>query len=635
MRTLRFLVLVALAAFGLPLLFASPAAAATITVTTTVDGTPNGAGAPVSLREAISSAGNNAGPETIVLAAGATYELDSCGGGAEELDNIGGDLNYFAPDALTVQGNGATIVQGCPGERVMRLTTAGSALLKVQDVTLTSGESDQGGGLYLSGNGHLEGVDVTGNTGTGPGDEGEGVIQFGDTRSLDLIDVDISGNEGLGVRAYAVDMSIEGSRFEDNGFGAVQAGQYGLQMLVTDSVFARNNLDEGSVSGGITANEADLTIRGSTFVGNFGLNGGAIRHADGTTRVEDSTISGNTGTIGGGIYDGDFDAIPANNAIELEHVTIFGNTDAGGPNNIEADGTLTAFASVIGQAGAADSCDIVGATTSQGYNVDRGDSCGFGAGPGDGENVQLRLGGLTAGNDPLEQVRVPGFLSPAVDRIPIGSCTGSIIDQTSNLRLDDGDFDGVAECDSGAVEREPLAVFNDVPEGHTFFDEIGWMAWEEISTGFQPGPQYKPGANVTRQAMSAFLYRLAGEPAYSPGAPSFSDVPASSTFFTEIEWMNDAGITTGFPGGLFKPDAAVTRQSMSAFMHRMAGEPPGPFPDPGFTDVGPSNPFFLAISWMADAEVTTGFGDNTYRPGDDVTRQAMSAFMFRLAPLLP
>ena len=47
--------------------------------------------------------------------------------------------------------------------------------------------------------------------------------------------------------------------------------------------------------------------------------------------------------------------------------------------------------------------------------------------------------------------------------------------------------------------------------------------------------------------------------------------------------------------------------------------------------------FFREIEWMADVGVTTGYATvpKTYRPSADVTRQAMSAFMFRLAELLP
>jgi len=121
---------------------------------------------------------------------------------------------------------------------------------------------------------------------------------------------------------------------------------------------------------------------------------------------------------------------------------------------------------------------------------------------------------------------------------------------------------------------DALSTFLDVPPGHPFFDDIEWMAAEGISTGFL-GDLYKPADAVTRQAMSAFMYRLAGEPAFTPpGSPTFSDVPLGHPFFDEIEWMADEEITTGFSGGIYKPSEAVSRQAMSAFMRRL-DEGPG------------------------------------------------------------
>lgn len=49
----------------------------------------------------------------------------------------------------------------------------------------------------------------------------------------------------------------------------------------------------------------------------------------------------------------------------------------------------------------------------------------------------------------------------------------------------------------------------------------------------------------------------------------------------------------------------------------------------GFVDVSPSHPFSTEINAIADAGITTGFQDGTYRPGEPVTRQAMAAFMLR------
>jgi hypothetical protein len=49
----------------------------------------------------------------------------------------------------------------------------------------------------------------------------------------------------------------------------------------------------------------------------------------------------------------------------------------------------------------------------------------------------------------------------------------------------------------------------------------------------------------------------------------------------------------------------------------------------GFTDVPPSYPFADEIDAIAQAGITTGFNDGTYRPGDPVSRGAMAAFMGR------
>ena len=177
--------------------------------------------------------------------------------------------------------------------------------------------------------------------------------------------------------------------------------------------------------------------------------------------------------------------------------------------------------------------------------------------------------------------------------------------------------------------------FRDVSAGNPFNADITWMADQGISTGYSDGT-YRPVAIVTRQAMSAFMYRLAGEPPFAaPGTPSFTDVTAANAFYAEIEWMADRVISTGYDDGTYRPSAQVTRGAMSAFMYRLAGEPDFiPPANPSFTDVAPDFAFFAEIEWMDAEEITTGYADGTYRAGAGVSRQAMSAFMNRLAPLL-
>jgi len=48
-----------------------------------------------------------------------------------------------------------------------------------------------------------------------------------------------------------------------------------------------------------------------------------------------------------------------------------------------------------------------------------------------------------------------------------------------------------------------------------------------------------------------------------------------------------------------------------------------------FNDVPSGHPFHAPISAVADAGITTGFGDGGFHPSDPVTRQAMAAFLER------
>ncbi|BDZ60654.1 hypothetical protein Lsed01_02341 [Demequina sediminis] len=151
------------------------------------------------------------------------------------------------------------------------------------------------------------------------------------------------------------------------------------------------------------------------------------------------------------------------------------------------------------------------------------------------------------------------------------------------------------------------------------------------------GKNYKPLTSTTRDAMAAFLYRLEGEPPVdTAAAPEFTDT-ASSAFQTEIAWLATTGITTGWstPSGReFRPTAQVTRDAMAAFLYRYAGEPP--FTPPAtspFTDVATTSPFYKEITWLAETGITTGWsvsgGKKEFRPLNKITRDAMAAFLFR------
>ena len=118
------------------------------------------------------------------------------------------------------------------------------------------------------------------------------------------------------------------------------------------------------------------------------------------------------------------------------------------------------------------------------------------------------------------------------------------------------------------------------------------------------------------------------------------DVAPSDPFAMTIWRMYEAGVTTGFPDGTYRPLAPISREAMAAFLFRaqQRGGKVMPACDPTkprvFTDVTADHPFCGAIEWLAANGVSTGWADHTYRPSEPVSREAMAAFRYRFGFLM-
>ena len=182
-------------------------------------------------------------------------------------------------------------------------------------------------------------------------------------------------------------------------------------------------------------------------------------------------------------------------------------------------------------------------------------------------------------------------------------------------------------------------AFTDVGQGHPFYADIMWLSDRGISRGNADG-SFGSLDPISRQAMAAFLYRYAG----SPNGPNptcavapKTDVPVGAPFCGEIAWLVTQGITNGYPDGGFHPSAPITREAMSAFLYRFADNPNGANPTCSSApklDVQVGQAFCGEISWMIATGISTGYPDNTFRGSQPAQRQAMAAFMHRLDGVL-
>jgi uncharacterized protein YkwD len=188
-------------------------------------------------------------------------------------------------------------------------------------------------------------------------------------------------------------------------------------------------------------------------------------------------------------------------------------------------------------------------------------------------------------------------------------------------------------CTLVAVGTVPASAarFADVPDSHTFADEIAWLSQAGITGGYADGT-FQPSAPVLREQMAVFLWRAAGEPRVSnlPSTSPFRDVPTSHAFYEAIVWLSRSGISTGYADGSFQPSAPVLREQMAAFLHRFRALTATPgTTGPTFSDVPATHVFAGQIRWLAQSGISTGYSDGTFRPSAPVLREQMAAFLSR------
>ena len=139
-----------------------------------------------------------------------------------------------------------------------------------------------------------------------------------------------------------------------------------------------------------------------------------------------------------------------------------------------------------------------------------------------------------------------------------------------------------------------------------------------------PDGSFRPDLPVVRGQAAAYLARARD---LSPtGRSDFSDI-ATSTHREAVRAVADAGITRGYPDGTFRPGDVVTRGQMAAFLAR-ALELPVPAEGCDLDDLATST-HRDAVCAVVDAGIAAGYGDGTFGPGDPVTRAQLATFVAR------
>ena len=114
--------------------------------------------------------------------------------------------------------------------------------------------------------------------------------------------------------------------------------------------------------------------------------------------------------------------------------------------------------------------------------------------------------------------------------------------------------------------------------------------------------------------------------------PRSTDVPEDATHAAGIDWVMSTGVASGYPDGTFRPDLEVSRAQMATFLAAALDLPDG---EHDFVDVAAGTTHEAAIAAIATAGITSGYPDNTFRPGSPVFRDQMATFLATALDLDP
>lgn len=106
---------------------------------------------------------------------------------------------------------------------------------------------------------------------------------------------------------------------------------------------------------------------------------------------------------------------------------------------------------------------------------------------------------------------------------------------------------------------------------------------------------------------------------------------------SDQRWLEVYGVTAdeaatvaeGYPGGLFRPANPVTRGQFAKMVVAGFDLLPIYLPSPTFRDVPSTHFYFEWVEGAVQAEIVSGYGDGTFRPGQSIQRQEANTILGR------
>lgn len=194
---------------------------------------------------------------------------------------------------------------------------------------------------------------------------------------------------------------------------------------------------------------------------------------------------------------------------------------------------------------------------------------------------------------------------------------------------------GLLVPSAGAVDTG----FSDVPAESALAGEVRKAVDYGLMNGYD-NDTFGYGDSMTRAQFTAVLVRMMGWDTVTPQTPSYTDVPASHTWYSVIETA--AAHDVAGAGGAFRPSDPVTRGEMAELLVRALGlkgaaERLAPTASDHYARIHGGTPFidlpgdrvgYITIAYRIG--MTNGTSPTTFSPDNTATRAQAAAMLVRI-----
>ena len=209
---------------------------------------------------------------------------------------------------------------------------------------------------------------------------------------------------------------------------------------------------------------------------------------------------------------------------------------------------------------------------------------------------------------------------PAAAKVTVKDASGKEVTKLENegiyaIEISAADDDAAlnytfpAEVSITVADEANLKFADNVDSSAWYYNEVNKAAELDLMNGYADTNLFGPNDTITRAQVAQVLFNMAGgradedlpEGSYNEiyGYASFDDVNGKMWYGKAIAWAKATGIVTGYGDGTFAPENNITREEFATMLARYA-QKYGNYTAGGAADLAPYGDASVVDSWAAE-----------------------------------